>query len=184
MMQSGLCEQTTFTYEDLATDIERLVSMKAGLYVIPGFDREDVGQEIRMTCVKALTKYDAAKNNSTPFHFLARCVDNRLRNLLRDNAATLTKAQKTDEKAIARVEKKKKLQFTLSVGHDVQESQLGQASRAVHVSEFKEEIESRLPEEVKPSLLILINRGPPSISKAHLKIIKQVIREVYPSWRA
>jgi DNA-directed RNA polymerase specialized sigma24 family protein len=181
-MNSGLCEQTTFTYEDLETDIERLVSMKAGMYTIPGFDRDDVGQEIRMTCVKALTKYDAAKNNSTPFHYLARCVDNRMRNLLRDNAATLTKAQKDDKRAIARVEKKKRLQFTLGIGHDVDEAQLGESPEAIYVYEFKEAVESKLPDNVKPSLVLLIQRGPPSIPKAHLKVIKQVIREVFPGW--
>lgn len=179
-MSSGLCEQTTFTYEELIMDIERLVSMKSGLYIIPGFDRDDVGQEIRMTCVKALAKYDAAKNNSTPFHFLARCVDNRLRNLLRDNAATLTKAQKTDERAIARAAKKRKLQNSLSVGGDIQEWQLGEAPERMYVNEFREEVESRLPTDVKPSLSLLISNGPPAISKIHLKIIKQVIREVYP----
>ena len=70
-------------YELVADDIERLVSMKVGLYSIPHFDRDDIAQEIRMVCVKALAKYDETKNHSTPFHFLARCVDNRLRNSLR-----------------------------------------------------------------------------------------------------
>ena len=180
MHSSGILE--TLRYEDVAVDIERLVSMKSGLYVIPGYDREDVGQEIRMTCVKAIAKYDASKNNSTPFHFLARCVDNRLRNLLRDNAATLTKKQKTDEKAIARAEKKKKLLSTLSVGHDIDESQLGSAPTHIHLAEFKEAVSSKLSDEVKPSLIALLDGGPPCISKAHLKLIKQAIREVYPDW--
>ena len=179
MMESGLCH---FTYKVLEQDIERLVSMKAGMYTIPGFDREDIGQEIRMTCVKALAKYDASKSSShgSPFHYLARCADNRLRNLLRDNAATLTKAQKNDPKAIARVERKRKLKFTLGIGHDIEESQLGEAPEHVRVAEFQEAVEHKLPDAVKPSLATLIERGPPSIPKAHLKIIKQVIRELFP----
>lgn len=158
--------------------------MKAGLYVIPGFDREDIGQEIRMVCVKALEKYDASRNNSTPFHYLARCVDNRLRNLLRDNAATLSKAQQNDPKAIARVEKKRKLHFTLSVGVDVDESQLGESNGAsLDIEEFKEAIIKKLPDDIKPSFDILIKSGPPSIPKAHLRAIKKVIKEIYPTGR-
>ena len=158
--------------------------MKAGLYVIPGYDREDIGQEIRMVCVKALERYDASRNNSTPFHYLARCVDNRLRNLLRDNAATLTKAQQDDPKAIARVEKKRKLHFTLSVGVDVDESQLGESSQiSISAQEFTEAVLQKLPDDVKDSFHILLQSGPPAISKAHLRIIKQAIREIYPSGR-
>ena len=77
-----------YNYEVLHDDIERLVSMKSGMYTIPGFDREDIAQEIRMMCLKALERYEPSKNHSTPFNYLARCVDNRLRNLLRDNGAT------------------------------------------------------------------------------------------------
>jgi len=179
MMPSGIVE---LTYEDLAQDIERLVSMKSGLYIIPGYDREDIGQEIRMTCVKAISKYDAEKNHSTPFHFLARCVDNRLRNLLRDNAATLTKAQKDDPKAIARSERKKRLQYTLSVGHDIEEGQLGASPGSIFTDEFREAIASELPVELLGSLALLMASGPPSIPKAHLKVIKQAIRTVYPGW--
>lgn len=170
------------TYNELHEDIERLVSMKAGLYVIPGYDREDVGQEIRMTCAKALNRYDPDKNNSTAFHFLARCVDNRLKNLLRDNASTLAKNKKDDNKAVARVEKKKKLQGALSVGSDIDENQLGEYSSPFYFTEFHETIEKRLPKEIKASFSLLINNGPPAIPKSHLKIIKDTIREVYPSF--
>ena len=113
--QSGFIKPDLL-YEDVAEDIERLVSMKVNLYMIPGFDREDVAQEIRMVCVKAIAKYDASK---TPFHFLARCADNRLRNLVRDNAATLPKNKIGDKRAMERVRKKKALHAALSVGHDI-----------------------------------------------------------------
>lgn len=167
-------------YVELEDDIERLVSMKAGLYIIPGYDREDIGQEIRMTCVKALEKWDNSKNNSTPFHYLARCVDNMLRNLLRDKAAALPKSQQDNPKAVARVEKKRKLHYTLSVGHDVDESQLGETPGISSItSEFVEAVRKELDEAYWSSLDILVNSGPPSIPKQHLKIIKIAIREVY-----
>jgi len=176
MTSSGV----VISYEDVAEDIERLVSMKVNLYVIPGFDREDVAQEIRMVCVKALAKYDESKNHSTPFHFLARCADNRLRNLVRDNAATLPKSKKNDKKAQERVRKKRALHSALSVGHDIPEDAIGDYNESHSASDLKESVELNLPEDVKVSFSILIKSGPPAIPKNHLKLIKKVIRELYP----
>lgn len=170
----------SITYESLHHDIERLVSMKAGLYTIPGFERDDVAQEIRLTCVRALSKYDTAKNHSTPFHFLAQCVDNRLRNLLRDNGATLPKASKDDLKAIDRASQKHRLQSALSVGDDVPEDFLGFAPNSSNVLEFAELVLRELPPDIKESFKILIQAGPPSISKKHLAVIKRAIRNLYP----
>lgn len=170
-----------FTYESLRDDIERLVSMKCNLYTIPGYDLEDVSQEIRVMCIRALEKYDPSKNHSTPFHYLARCVDNRLRNLLRDNGATLPRSKKEDPKAIARCDSKMRLQTALPIGDEVHEDCLGFAPITPNLSEFIDSVSSRLEtDELKKSFSILINNGPPSIPKIHLRIIKKVIREVYP----
>jgi DNA-directed RNA polymerase specialized sigma24 family protein len=167
-------------YEDVAEDIERLVSMKVNLYNIPGFDRDDIAQEIRMVCVKAIDKWDASKNNSTPFHFLARCADNRLRNLVRDNAATLPKSKKDDKKAQERVAKKRALYSALSVGADIPEDSLGDYAEDHDASDLKESVEHNLPDDVRPSFQLLIKSGPPAIPKTHLRTIKRVIRDLYP----
>jgi len=177
--QSGFTKPDLL-YEDVAEDIERLVSMKVNLYMIPGFDREDVAQEIRMVCVKAIAKYDASKNHSTPFHFLARCADNRLRNLVRDNAATLPKNKIGDKRAMERVRKKKALHSALSVGHDIPEDAIGDYTEASTASDLKESVELNLPKDVRPSFCLLVKSGPPSIPKSHLKLIKKVIRDLYP----
>lgn len=168
------------SYETLQEDIEKLVSMKCGLYSIPGYDREDISQEIRMMCLKALEKYEPSKNHSTPFNYLARCVDNRLRNLLRDNGATLPKAKKNDERAIARCESKQKLQTALPIGDEVHEDSLGAAPFSGDNSEFIDAVSARLSCELKESFSLLITQGPPAVPKLHLRIIKKAIREVYP----
>ena len=173
-VQEHLC------YADVAEDIERLVSMKVNLYKIPGFDRDDIAQEIRLVCVKAIDKWDASKNNSTPFHFLARCADNRLRNMVRDNAATLPKSKQDDKKAQERLKKKKALYSALSVGLDIPEDSLGDYNEECTAHDLKESVEANLPKDVVPSFHILINSGPPSISKTHLRTIKKVIRDLYP----
>jgi len=170
-----------FTYEALRDDIERLVSMKAGLYTIPNFDREDVAQEIRVMCINALARYEPEKNHSTPFNYLARCVDNRLRNLLRDHGATLPKAKREDEKAIARCESKMRLQTALPIGDEVHEDSLGHAPLTGDVTEFVDSISQRLEtKELRSSFSLLISEGPPAIPKLHLRVIKKTIKEVYP----
>ena len=170
----------TLCYEDVSDDIERLVSMKVGIYQIPGFDRDDIAQEIRMVCVKAISKYDAAKNHSTPFHFLARCTDNRLRNLVRDNAATLPKSKINDKRAQERVRQKRALHSALSVGHDIPEDSIGDYNEVQNASDLRESVINSLPDDVKPSFTLLIHAGPPAISKTHLRTIKKVIRDLYP----
>jgi len=170
-----------YNYEVLHDDIERLVSMKSGMYTIPGFDRDDIAQEIRMMCLKALEKYEPSKNHSTPFNYLARCVDNRLRNLLRDNGATIAKAKKEDERAIKRCEQKMRLQTALPIGDEVHEDSLGSAPIVNDITEFVDAVQAQLlSPELKASFSLLITQGPPAISKVHLRIIKRTIREVYP----
>jgi DNA-directed RNA polymerase specialized sigma24 family protein len=173
--QSGVA----ISYLSLESDIERLVSMKASMYNIPGFERDDVAQEIRMTCVKALAKYDTSKNHSTPFHFLARCVDNRLRNLIRDNAATLPKSKQGDERSEKRIAAKRLLHGALSVGFDVPEDLLSSSDFTLEMSaiDFKSSIEELLPDDLLQSFQILLKNGAPSIPKGHLKLIKKIIRE-------
>lgn len=170
-----------YTYESLKDDIERLVSMKSGLYTIPGFEREDVSQEIRIICINALTKYEPLKSRTSPFNYLARCVDNRLRNLLRDNGATLPKSKREDVRAIARCESKQRLQSALPIGDEVHEDSLGAAPITPNLSEFIDSIIQRLESpEIRASFVLLISEGPPSIPKLHLRVIKKTIREIYP----
>ena len=167
------------TYTSLSEDIERLVYMKAGMYSIPGYDKDDVGQEIRFTCMKAIEKYNPEKNHSTPFHFLACCVDNRLRNLLRDNGSIVAKSKRKDQKAIERADRKKRLEQAASIDSEHADSIQSNSSHQTPI-EMIEEIDKHLDcPELKRSLRILINNGPPSIPKKHLRIIKKIIKELY-----
>lgn len=164
-------------YEDVSMDIERLVSMKVGRYHIPGYDRDDMAQEIRLTCVKALSKYDKSKNNSTPFHFLARCVDNRLRNMVRDHTHNVAKSQRTDKKALERSDRKKLLSSALSMGDEVSEEAIEGNDFLLGDFLYRDSIRQKLPDDVKPSFTLLLSNGPPSICRNHLRIIKKVIQE-------
>ena len=66
--------------EDL---VETIVSMKKTKYNFPGTDPEDLAQDIRLICWESLSKFEPEKVGKSVFHFVARCVDNRLYNKFR-----------------------------------------------------------------------------------------------------
>jgi len=70
-------------YEDAIELVETIVSMKKAKYNFPGVDPEDLAQDIRVICWEALSKFDPKKLGKSVFHFVARCVDNRLYNQFR-----------------------------------------------------------------------------------------------------
>lgn len=67
-------------YEDASALVERIVLLKKNKYRFPGVDPEDTAQDIRMICWEALSKFNPSKMGKSLFHFIARCVDNRLYN--------------------------------------------------------------------------------------------------------
>jgi len=71
------------TYADSEDLVETIVSMKKTKYNYPGFDAEDLAQDIRLICWESLKKFDPNKLGKSVFHFVARCVDNRLYNKFR-----------------------------------------------------------------------------------------------------
>lgn len=70
-------------YEEHTQLVETIVSIKKAKYRFPGVDPEDTAQEIRIICWEALSRFDPAKMGKSVFHFVARCVDNRLYNQFR-----------------------------------------------------------------------------------------------------
>jgi hypothetical protein len=70
-------------YEDATSLVETIVSLKKKKYQFPGVDAEDMAQDIRVICWEALSRFDQAKLGKSVFHYVARCVDNRLYNNFR-----------------------------------------------------------------------------------------------------
>jgi DNA-directed RNA polymerase specialized sigma24 family protein len=70
-------------YMDAQDLVETIVSLKKAKYNFPGNDPEDLAQDIRLICWEALGKFDPSKLGKSVFHFVARCVDNRLYNQFR-----------------------------------------------------------------------------------------------------
>ncbi len=63
--------------------IEALAHTESRRHPHPGFDFEDMAQEIRMECVRVLSYYDPARIGPSPFKFLQTCVRNKLYNMQR-----------------------------------------------------------------------------------------------------
>lgn len=73
------------SYKDIESIVEYLVKVKSRDYTFDCFEANDIGQEIRLICFKALNHFDFAKVKEDKLvNFFGKCVDNRLRNLKRD----------------------------------------------------------------------------------------------------
>lgn len=72
------------TYNDIEDIVEYLVRTKCRNYTFECFDKDDIAQEIRMLCLKALPKLDTARPRDKWVNFFGRSVDNGLKNLKRD----------------------------------------------------------------------------------------------------
>lgn len=81
MTASGVVATSgTPSYDDVADVIEALVYSEGRRYPIPGMDFEDVGQEIRLECIRVLQFYDASRIGPSPYKYLQTCVRNFLYN--------------------------------------------------------------------------------------------------------
>lgn len=70
-------------YAQVSGIIESLVYTEIHRYPHNGIENEDLAQEIRMECIKALDKYDPTRIGPSPYKFLQTCVKNRLYNMQR-----------------------------------------------------------------------------------------------------
>lgn len=167
------------TYDSMKNDIERLVSMKARKYNIPSYEFEDIAQEIRLVAIRALEKYDALKNHSTPFHFIARCVDNYLINLRRDNDAFISKKklEVADVGTLGRLDAKRKLYYPVPLSDD-EYSDTYNAEKS-HSYEVHESILVVLPSGLHASYWMLVNNGSHAIPKKDFTQIKKIVLELY-----
>lgn len=74
------------SYSDIEDIVEYLVKTKSRTYSFDCYTEEDIGQEIRIICFRALDHFDINRVKEDKWqNFFGRCVDNALKNLKRDN---------------------------------------------------------------------------------------------------
>lgn len=186
MLGSGInasyIEGTIPTYEDMAIDIEKIVSMKASKYKIPNYTREDIAQEIRLVAVRALKKFDPTKSHAKPFHFVARCVDNYLINLRRDNDAFMSrkKLENADISTHNRLAEKHKIYYPVSLNDEESVNFLkGHSENTYSPITFHDSVLMLLPSGLHNSYHLLIEQGQDAIPKHHFTQIKKIVIELY-----
>lgn len=70
-------------YSDISDIVEALVHTEGKRYPIPGYDHDDIAQEIRMECLRVLPYFDAGRIGPSPYKYLQTCVRNFLYNMRR-----------------------------------------------------------------------------------------------------
>jgi hypothetical protein len=84
-MKKSKSSSPNLKYKDIESIVEYLVKVKSRDYTFDCFEADDIGQEIRIICLKAINHFDFEKVKENKLvNFFGRCVDNRLRNLQRD----------------------------------------------------------------------------------------------------
>jgi|SRR6185436_1416775 len=78
-----VCVSGTPSYSDINDIVEALVYTEGRRYPIPGYDHDDIAQEIRMECLRVLPHFDAARIGPSPYKYLQTCVRNFLYNMRR-----------------------------------------------------------------------------------------------------
>jgi hypothetical protein len=70
-------------YAELEPVIEAIINTEGRRYPIPGLDRDDIAQEIRLECIRVMQFYDSSRIGNSPYKFLQVCVKNFLYNMRR-----------------------------------------------------------------------------------------------------
>jgi hypothetical protein len=72
-----------FSYVELQPIIDAIINTEGRRYPIPGMERADIAQEIRLECLRVMQFYDATRIGNSPYKFLQVCVKNFLYNMRR-----------------------------------------------------------------------------------------------------
>ena len=84
--QAAPLERLQLFYKDIVDIVEHLVSTKSHGFQFDVYGPDDIGQEIRIICYRALAHFDTSRVEKERWtNFFGRCVDNGLKNLKRDN---------------------------------------------------------------------------------------------------
>lgn len=134
--------------------IEAIAERKRRTGAFAYFQGDDIAQEVWCICLRAIEEYDATKGKLE--HYLARCVENRLKNLRRDRYF-----RPPNDNLDKNGETRDRINIVNALplgGGDIAEGgsalcssmQRTQPHDVLMAQELREQIEARLPEEVLP----------------------------------
>lgn len=165
-------------YSDIEEIVEYLVRTKAYDNRFDCYDTEDIAQEIRIICLRAIEHFDISRvKDDKLVNFFGRCVDNGLKNLKRDNYIRYTPPCNSDcdylhgdqytKDEVSKVCKrwlrfKKNIDRKISIKHPISVDSVAEGIRAPN---FEEEVEaedlkrfliSSISDELRPYLKTVI----------------------------
>lgn len=191
---------TKLNYKDIEPIVEYLVKTKSRTYSFDCYTNEDIGQEIRIICFRALDHFDINRVKEDKWqNFFGRCVDNGLKNLKRDNYLRTSPPCKGDcgflhgdlymNNELGRVCKKwlkfrKNLQRKIKVRHPIPIEVIGDN---VKDSNHEKEIESHdlekyvlesIPEELRVYLRLMIDGRGKEVPRKEKKRIQTLVKKI------
>jgi len=193
--------QTEVTYDDIAHIAEYLVKTKCRNYTFDCWAEDDIAQEIRLICFKALAHFDVARVKPDKWqNFFGRCVDNGLKNLKRDNYLRASPPCSGDcgflhgdgeeENAIlGRVCKrwlrfKKNLKRKIKVLHPIPIEIIGDsvkdfnAERDLETRDLQDHLMSRMPITLRAPLMKMLNGKDKEVSRKDKQKVREYVNRI------
>lgn len=182
------------TYSDIEHIVEYLVGVKSHMYTFDCYSSEDIGQEIRIICLRAIEHFDFERVQPDKWaNFFGRCVDNALKNLKRDNYIRFQSPCKSDCKFLHgpsdqlskvcrkwlkhqnTVGRKKNVKNPLNIDNvgDVQDNAFEQN---IIADDIKCYLVDTIDDDLRPALIRLLN-GDRSINAKERKKIQTFVKE-------
>jgi hypothetical protein len=188
-------KQTDVKYDDISEIVEYLVRTKRHNYTFDCWSEDDIAQEIRIICFKALDHFDVSRVKPDKWkNFFGRCVDNGLKNLKRDNYIRYSPPCKgdcglihADERTQANIgivckrwmKFKDNLKRKIRVLHPIHIDIVGDSVKDVNTNnevdtrDLQDYLISKMPEELKVPLMKMVDGRSKEVSRKN----KQKVRE-------
>jgi hypothetical protein len=189
-------KQKKLTYSEIEHIVEYLVKVKSDKYKFDYYDTDDIGQEIRIICLKVLGHFDFEKVKEDKWvNFFGRCVDNALKNLKRDKyirfASTCSKdclllhendddMSKVCKKWVnhqANNEKKKKIKHPVSL-EIVGDVMYNYFENSIMADDIKRYLIDNIEDNLRPTLVQLINGSRTKLSKKKIEKVQTSVKEL------
>lgn len=184
------------SYEEISSIVEYLVKVKSNNHVFDCYNEDDIGQEIRLICFKALNHFDSDKvEKSKRVNFFGRCVDNALHNLKRDKYIRysnpcngdcellhgedeeLGKVCKKWRKHQEKIKRKKNIKHPISIEilGDIKDTQF---EKIIEMEDIKMYLLSNIDSSLRQGLLDILSGNKKSVSSRDKKKIQIFVRRM------
>lgn len=185
-------------YSDIEHIVEYLVKTKSRAASFDCYSPEDIGQEIRIICFRALDHFDITRVKEDKWqNFFGRCVDNGLKNLKRDKFLRTSPPCKKDceflhgdeylDNALGAVCKRwlrfrKNLQRKIKIRHPIPIDIIGDNikdtshEKEIEASDLEKHLLSSIPSFLRGNLRLMLDGKAKLVPRKEKKKIQELVR--------